>query len=172
MRSVRATRAVVRGTRSRPSSKAEECLFCRLRKPGDDREDLVLARREHAFLMLNRFPYNPAHLMVAVARHAGQFVELTPEERSDLIDLTALAERALAAEYAKRNITVNCVCPGRIGGDRSATSSELPDPTLIPPVGHLGVSEDIAGAVHYFCLPGSSFVTGHTMHVNGGQVLL
>jgi 3-oxoacyl-[acyl-carrier protein] reductase len=80
--------------------------------------------------------------------------------------------RALAAEYAKRNITVNCVCPGRIGGDRSATSSELPDPTLIPPVGHLGVSEDIAGAVHYFCLPTSSFVTGHTLHVNGGQVLL
>jgi hypothetical protein len=34
------------------------------------------------------------------------------------------------------------------------------------------VSEDIAGAVHYFCLPGSGFVTGHTLHVNGGQVLL
>jgi len=80
--------------------------------------------------------------------------------------------RALAAEYAKRNITVNCVCPGRIGGERSATSSELPDPSLLPPVGHLGVSEDIAGAVHYFCLPTSSFVTGHTMQVNGGQVLL
>lgn len=80
--------------------------------------------------------------------------------------------RALAAEYAKRNITVNCVCPGRVGGERSATSSELPDPGLVPPVGHLGVPEDIAGAVHYFCLPGSSFVTGHTMHVNGGQVLL
>jgi 3-oxoacyl-[acyl-carrier protein] reductase len=80
--------------------------------------------------------------------------------------------RALAAEYAKRNITVNCVCPGRVGGERSASSSELPDPSLIPPVGHLGVPEDIAGAVHYFCLPGSGFVTGHTMHVNGGQVLL
>jgi 3-oxoacyl-[acyl-carrier protein] reductase len=80
--------------------------------------------------------------------------------------------RSLAAEYAKRNITVNCVCPGRIGGERSATSKELPDPSLVPPVGHLGVYEDIAGAVHYFCLPGSGFVTGHTLHVNGGQVLL
>ena len=80
--------------------------------------------------------------------------------------------RALAAEYAKRNITVNCVCPGRIGGERSATSSELPDPSLVPPVGHLGVPEDVAGAVHYFCLPGSGFITGHTLHVNGGQVLL
>jgi 3-oxoacyl-[acyl-carrier protein] reductase len=80
--------------------------------------------------------------------------------------------RALAAEYAKRNITVNCVCPGRVGGERAAASGELPDPSLLPPVGHLGVPEDIAGAVHYFCLPGSGFVTGHTMHVNGGQVLL
>jgi 3-oxoacyl-[acyl-carrier protein] reductase len=80
--------------------------------------------------------------------------------------------RALAAEYAKRNITVNCVCPGRIGGERAATASELPDPSLLPPVGHLGVPEDISSAVHYFCLPGSSFITGHTMHVNGGQVLL
>jgi len=80
--------------------------------------------------------------------------------------------RALAAEYASRNITVNCVCPGRIGGERAATASELPDPTLVPPVGRLGVPEEIAGAVHYFCLPGSGFVTGHTLHVNGGQVLL
>jgi 3-oxoacyl-[acyl-carrier protein] reductase len=80
--------------------------------------------------------------------------------------------RALAAEYARRNITVNCVCPGRVGGERSAGSGELPNPDMLPPVGHLGVPEDIAGAVHYFCLPGSGFVTGHTMHVNGGQVLL
>jgi len=79
--------------------------------------------------------------------------------------------RGLAAEYAKHNITVNCVCPGRIGGERSATSSEMPDPTMVPPVGHLGVSEDIAGAVHFLCLPGSGFITGHTLHVNGGQFL-
>ena len=80
--------------------------------------------------------------------------------------------RGLAAEFAKKNITVNCVCPGRIGGERSTTSHEMPDPGMVPPVGHLGVSEDIAGAVHYLCLPGSGFVTGHTIHVNGGQILL
>jgi 3-oxoacyl-[acyl-carrier protein] reductase len=79
--------------------------------------------------------------------------------------------RGLAAEYAKHNITVNCVCPGRIGGERSATSSEMPDPTMVPPVGHLGVPQDIAGAVHFLCLPGSGFITGHTLHVNGGQFL-
>jgi 3-oxoacyl-[acyl-carrier protein] reductase len=79
--------------------------------------------------------------------------------------------RGLAAEYAKHNITVNCVCPGRIGGERSATSAEMPDPAMVPPVGHSGVPEDIAGAVHFLCLPGSGYITGHTLHVNGGQFL-
>ncbi len=80
------------------------CLFCRVGAARADRRDLVLARRAHALLMLNRFPYNPAHLMVAVVRHAAQFHELAPEERADLLDLTALAERALAAEYAPHGV--------------------------------------------------------------------
>src|SRR5262245_19695040 len=94
----RRTRAA--SSRSRPrsgrSSDAGECLFCRLAKPRNDRADLVVTRRAHAFLMLNRFPYNPAHVMVAVARHAGQFSELTPAERDEVMELTAIAERALA----------------------------------------------------------------------------
>ena len=79
--------------------------------------------------------------------------------------------RGLAAEFAKHNITVNCVSPGRIGGERSQSAAGLPDPTMIPPVGHFGVPEDIAGAVHFLCLPTSGFITGQTLHVNGGQFL-
>ena len=71
------------------------CLFCRVAAARADRRDLVLARNEHALLMLNRYPYASAHLMVAVRRHAAQFRDLTAAERSDLLDLTALAERAL-----------------------------------------------------------------------------
>ena len=66
------------------------CLFCRVAKASADRRDLVLARREHALLMLNRYPYASAHVMVAVKRHAGQFCELSPGERADLLELTAL----------------------------------------------------------------------------------
>ena len=80
------------------------CLFCRVGRARADRRDLVLARTPHALLMLNRYPYNPAHLMVAVKRHAAQFHELTADERAELLDLTALAERALAAEYAPHGI--------------------------------------------------------------------
>jgi 3-oxoacyl-[acyl-carrier protein] reductase len=79
--------------------------------------------------------------------------------------------RALASEYATKNITVNCVSPGRIGGQRSATSGELSNPDMMPPVGHMGVPEDIGGAVHFLCLPGSGFITGQILHVNGGQFL-
>ena len=80
------------------------CLFCRVARGKDDTRDLVLARRGFALLMLNRFPYNPAHLMIAVRRHAAQFRDLNSAERVELLDLTALAERALEAEYGPHGV--------------------------------------------------------------------
>lgn len=105
-----------RGAR-RPARRArgEECLFCRVAARVDDRADLVLARTPHAILMLNRYPYNPAHLMVAVARHAAQFGELAPAEALALVDLVALAERALAAEYRPHGLNYGANV-GRIAG--------------------------------------------------------
>jgi len=91
------------------------CLFCRVAGSRADRRDLVLARREHALLMLNRYPYASAHLMVAVHRHAAQFRDLTPPERGDLLDLVALAERALEAEYAPHGINYG-LNVGRVAG--------------------------------------------------------
>ena len=58
------------GTGAGKAATGGGCLFCRVRRSRSDRRDLVVARRGAAFLMLNRFPYNPGHLMVAVARHA------------------------------------------------------------------------------------------------------
>ena len=91
------------------------CLFCRAGRSADDRAQLVLARRPHAFLMLNRFPYNPGHLMVAVTRHAARFGQLRAEERSDLIELVGLAERALAAEYRPHGVNYGANV-GRVAG--------------------------------------------------------
>ena len=91
------------------------CLFCRIRRTRRDRADLVLTRRPHAFLMLNRFPYNPAHLMVAVARHAAQFADLEAEEWEELVGLTALAERALEAEYRPHGVNYGANV-GRVAG--------------------------------------------------------
>ena len=83
----------------RRASEPAGCLFCRVRDEHADRRHLVIARRPHGFLMLNRFPYNPGHLMVAAARHAARFEKLRAEERGDFLDLVALAERALARAY-------------------------------------------------------------------------
>lgn len=91
------------------------CLFCRAARRGRERAQLVLARRPHAYLMLNRFPYNPGHLMVAVARHAARFEQLGDDERMDLMELVALAERALAAEYRPHGVNYGANV-GRVAG--------------------------------------------------------
>jgi ATP adenylyltransferase len=91
------------------------CLFCRVGSARADRRDLVLARGEHALLMLNRYPYASAHLMVAVRRHAAQFRDLTGAERAELLELTALAERALEVEYAPHGLNYG-LNVGRVAG--------------------------------------------------------
>ena len=94
------------------------CLFCRVAQTSGaraDQRDRVLARTQNALLMLNRYPYNPAHLMVAVKRHAAQFHELDAAERMELLELTALAERALAAEYAPHGVNYG-LNVGRVAG--------------------------------------------------------
>jgi ATP adenylyltransferase len=91
------------------------CLFCRVRRSRSDRAHLVLARRPRGFLMLNRFPYTPGHLMVAVARHVPRFADLDAGERQDLLDLTALAETALGKEYRPHGINYG-LNVGRVAG--------------------------------------------------------
>jgi ATP adenylyltransferase len=98
------------------ASKARKsCLFCRVAKTSADRRDLVLTRRPNAVLMLNRYPYASAHLMVAVKRHAARFLDLAGAERADLLDLVALAERALETEYAPHGVNYG-LNVGRVAG--------------------------------------------------------
>lgn len=94
---------------------SNSCLFCRTARTRQDRAQLVLARRPHAFLMLNRFPYNPGHLMVAVSRHTARFERLNAGEREDLLELVALAERALATEYRPHGVNYGANV-GRVAG--------------------------------------------------------
>ena len=75
--------------------KDEGCIFCDKPKLGDDEKALILTRGDEAFIMLNAFPYNPGHLMVAPFRHVGDFQELTPKELSDASHLLQRSIRAL-----------------------------------------------------------------------------
>lgn len=94
---------------------SEGCLFCRVGGANADRRDLVLVRSPHALLMLNRFPYTSAHLMVAVRRHAAQFRDLSVEERLEVTELTALAERALERAVAPHGVNYG-LNVGRVAG--------------------------------------------------------
>jgi 3-oxoacyl-[acyl-carrier protein] reductase len=77
--------------------------------------------------------------------------------------------RALATEFADRGITVNCVVPGRIGGQRSRTAgAEPPAGHHEPIVGRYGTPEEVAAMVRPLWLPTGRYVTGQTIHVNGG----
>jgi 3-oxoacyl-[acyl-carrier protein] reductase len=89
--------------------------------------------------------------------------------KAGLVGLT----RALAVEYGGNGITVNCVAPGRIAGPRSATSGKggtIPGGGH-PLVGHDGTPQDIAATVTFLCSPSGRYITGQTIHVNGGIYL-
>ncbi len=79
--------------------------------------------------------------------------------------------RALALEVATRGITVNTVSPGFIETDMTAALPEAQREALAKqiPVGRLGTVEDVAGAVLYLASDAAAYVTGQTLHVNGGM---
>jgi 3-oxoacyl-[acyl-carrier protein] reductase len=81
--------------------------------------------------------------------------------------------RALARELGSRNITVNCVAPGFIDTDMTASLPEAQQQALQSqiPLGHLGKPADIAHAVAYLASPQAGYVTGQELHVNGGMYM-
>ena len=78
--------------------------------------------------------------------------------------------RALAQEVGSRNITVNCVAPGFIDTDMTRVLTDEQKATLLArvPLGRLGAPEDVAEAVAYLASDRAAYVTGTTLHVNGG----
>lgn len=81
--------------------------------------------------------------------------------------------RALARELGSRNITVNCVAPGFIETDMTASLSDEQQKALLGqiPLGHLGKPRDIAHAVAFIASPQASYITGQEIHVNGGMYM-
>jgi 3-oxoacyl-[acyl-carrier protein] reductase len=79
--------------------------------------------------------------------------------------------KALAREVGSRNITVNCIAPGFVDTDMTRALSEDQRKTLLAqiPLGRLGNVDDVAHAVVFLASPGASYITGCTLHVNGGM---
>lgn len=81
--------------------------------------------------------------------------------------------KSLAREVGSRNITVNCVAPGFIDTDMTRALSEEQRNDLLGhiPLGRLGTVQDIAASVAFLASPQAGYVTGTTMHVNGGMYM-
>ena len=81
--------------------------------------------------------------------------------------------KSLAAEYAKKDITVNCVSPGFIVSDMTMNIAEKVKLYLTSkiPMGKLGTGEDVSNSVAFLSSEQASYITGETIHVNGGMYM-
>lgn len=82
--------------------------------------------------------------------------------------------KALAKEVASRNITVNCIAPGFIESPMTTSLTEDQQSRISAtiPTGKMGVPEDIAAAAVYLASKEAAYITGQTLHVNGGMVMI
>jgi 3-oxoacyl-[acyl-carrier protein] reductase len=82
--------------------------------------------------------------------------------------------KALAAEVASRGITVNCVAPGFIATAMTEALTEEQRQRLagVIPIGRVGTPEEVAAAVLFLASDEARYVTGHTLHVNGGMAMI
>lgn len=82
------------------------CIFCVLPREASDRENLVLGRTEHAFAILNRFPYNNGHLMIVPRRHEKELSALPAGENNELAELLRVAVRLLGEAYKAQGYNI------------------------------------------------------------------
>ena len=82
--------------------------------------------------------------------------------------------KALAAEVASRGITVNCIAPGFIESPMTDALNDKQRETILAavPMGRLGAGAEIGAAAVYLASPEASYVTGQTLHVNGGMAMI
>jgi 3-oxoacyl-[acyl-carrier protein] reductase len=82
--------------------------------------------------------------------------------------------KSIGQEYAKRNVTANCIAPGFIATAMTDALNEKQRATILEkvPAGRLGTSDDIAAAAVYLASNEAAYVTGQTLHVNGGMAMI
>lgn len=97
------------------SPKHNGCIFCDFPKENKDEERLILYKGKNAFIIMNNYPYNPGHVMIAPYRHIGKWEDLTDEELLEIMKLSQLIIKALkkAMNPDGFNIGVNL---GRVAG--------------------------------------------------------
>ena len=108
--------------------------------------------------------------ITSVVGHTGNFGQTNySASKAGIIGMS----KSLAIEYAKKNITVNCVSPGFIISDMTMNIAEKVKLYLTSriPIGKLGTGEDVSNCVAFLSSDQASYVTGETIHVNGGMYM-
>ncbi len=99
------------------ADKTEGCIFCEFPSQGEDndRQNLIVYRTPHAFIILNAFPYSNGHLMVVPYRHTSDLGDFTEDEMLEVMKLTRLSVRMLKRAFNPNgfNLGVNM---GRVAG--------------------------------------------------------
>jgi 3-oxoacyl-[acyl-carrier protein] reductase len=151
-------------------------LFMRMK---DDDWDQVIAINLTSAFRLSR-----AALRGMMKRRHGRIVSITSvvgvtgnagqgnyaASKAGMIGMT----KSLAAEVASRNITVNCVAPGFIASPMTDALNDKQKEAIVAtiPSGRLGAGVDVAAAVVYLASAEAAYVTGQTLHVNGGMAMI
>lgn len=103
-------------TRDEPPDEADGCVFCRFVDTDDDREHLVVARMDDAYVLLNNYPYNPGHLMIVPHEHTGRYPSLAPETGLAMERLTASSIEALEAAFDPDGFNTGCNLGSAVAG--------------------------------------------------------
>jgi 3-oxoacyl-[acyl-carrier protein] reductase len=151
-------------------------LFMRMK---DDEWDQVIAINLTAAFRLSR-----AVLRGMMKKRWGRIIAITSvvgatgnpgqgnyaAAKAGLVGMT----KSLAIEVASRNITVNCVAPGFIATAMTEVLNEAQKQAILPriPAGRMGTPAEIAGAVVYLASQEAAYVTGQTLHANGGMAMI
>ncbi len=151
-------------------------LFLRMK---DEEWDTVLAVNLTAVFRLSR-----AAVKGMLKRKYGRIIQITSivgvtgnpgqgnyaASKAGMIGMS----KSLAAEVAGRNITVNCIAPGFIHSPMTDVLNEKQKAAILAnvPMGRLGTGEDVAAAAVFLASGDAGYVTGQTLHVNGGMAMI
>ena len=125
---------------------------------------------KHAIKKMLKNKFGRIVNITSVVGHTGNLGQSNySASKSGIIGMS----KSLAIEYAKKNITVNCVSPGFIASDMTMNIAEKVKLYLTSriPMGKLGTGEDVSNCVAFLSSLEASYITGETIHVNGGMYM-
>ena len=125
---------------------------------------------KHAIKKMLKTKFGRVVNITSIVGHTGNLGQSNySASKAGLIGMS----KSLAIEYAKKNITINCVSPGFIVSDMTTNIAEKVKLFLTSriPMGKLGTGEDVSNCVAFLSSDSASYITGETIHVNGGMYM-